>query len=224
LAAGALLCGAGAVGYLSLGEQAAAGWDGAAVTDDIVRSWMMMTLFSSLAGAMAVTREFSTDTMARSVLAAGGRRALLRAKLVAILVVGAGFAVLTVLVAAVSAAGLVGMHGHPVVWTADITRTLLGVGACVLLSALWGQAIGWLVRHQTAAALVIVIVTVGLEPALARLVPSASAYLFTIALSSIYRDGKPYLLPVGAATLVAVAWILVLGLAARRSFERRELR
>ena len=222
LATGALLCGVSAFGYLSIGERAA-GWDGAGVTDNIVRSWMMMTLFSALAGAMAVTREFAGGSMAGSVLAAGGRAAVLRAKLAATVVVGAGFAVLTMLAAVVSAVSMTGLRGHPVVWTQDITRTLVGVGACVILAALWGQAIGWLVRHQTAAVLVVVVLVVGLEPAVQRLAPAASGYLFTIALSSIYRDPRPDLLPVGVAVLVAVGWILVLGLAGRRSFERREL-
>ena len=221
---GLMLCGLGALSTASLGESAAGGWDGARVTDAVVRSWMMMLLFSALAGALAVTREFATDSMARTVLLAGGRAAVVRAKAVAAVVVGAGFAVLTMALAAGSALALTGGRGHGVVWTRACTQTLLGVGACVVLAAVWGLGIGLLVRAQAAAVLVVVVLVVGLEPAVQRLAPTASAYLFTISLSSLYRDGKPELLPVAAAALVALAWIAGLGAAGLRSFRHRDLR
>lgn len=64
---------------------------------------------------------------------------------------------------------------------------------------------------------------VGVEPAIQRLVPDVAQFLFTIALSSVYRDGKPDLLPVGAALGVCAVWIAGLGLAARTSFFRRDV-
>lgn len=73
----------------------------AAVTDDVVRSWMMTFLFASLFGALLVTREYSSGSISRAVLLTGRGR-LFTAKLVIGAAVGVLSGLLAVVLAAVS--------------------------------------------------------------------------------------------------------------------------
>ena len=108
-------------------------------------------------------------------------------------------------------------------WTQEATWTLLGVVASIVLATLWGQALGWIIRTQTAAVLVVVLLVAVLEPAVQHLAPSASKFLFTVALSSLYRDNKPELLDVWPATVVALAWLVALTLGAHHALRARDV-
>ncbi|MEV6172907.1 ABC transporter permease [Streptomyces sp. NPDC051954] len=223
LAGGASWCALTGYGYYTQGRDNAAAMASGAVTGDIIRGWMMLMLFSAITCALIVTREVSGRTLARTVLSYGGRGQVFLAKLVAAVCTSALFAV-------VAAGGALANHAlaarsgeQDLVWNGECTKTLLGVVVCVLLSGVFGLTVGWLVRHQTLAVLAVLVLMLGIEPAVQRLVPEVAQYLFTIALSSLYRDPKPDLLPIWAAFAVSVLWVVVLAVAARTDLRRRDI-
>ncbi|MFE7898301.1 ABC transporter permease [Streptomyces sp. NPDC057424] len=222
LVGGFLWCALTGYGYYSEGRTDVAAVASGAVTDDIVRAWMMMLLFSAITCALVVTRDFANGTAARSVLAYGGRTEVFRAKLAAGMLLSLGFALTAMGGAAVNVL-LASSGGTDLAWTAETTKTLLGVGGCVLLAGPWGLMAGWIVRKQTLTVLAIVVLVVGVEPGVQRLVPEAAQFLFSIALSSIYRDHKPDLLPLGAAIGVSLLWIALFGVVARLRFLRKDV-
>lgn len=219
LAGGVFMCAITGYGYYSEGVADPGAMASGSVTGDVIRAWMMMLLFSAIAGALVVTRDFAHGTISRSVLAYGGRDEVFLAKILSTFLISLVFAAVAMIGAAVT---VFATMDDPV-WTADCTATLIGVGTCVVLAGFWGLGIGWLVRNQTLAVLAVVILIVGLEPAIQRLAPEVSQFLFSIALSSVYRDPKPHLLPVGLALLVSLVWIAALGAAGRVRLARRDV-
>ncbi len=225
LLAGGLAMGTvSALGFARIGEQLAAGGQStaAAVTDDVVRAYMVTFLFAGLAGAALVTRDITTGALARAVLEHDRRRVFWAKTLVAG-TVGLGFGVPAVLAGAVAAVGMLAGTPIPVAWTANTTAIAIGVLACNVAAGLWGSALGWLIRNQIATVGTILAVTLLIDPGLQRLLPAGAEYLFTIALSSIYHDTRPGLLTVPLALLVVLAWLGGLTWLARRLFLKQDL-
>jgi ABC-2 type transport system permease protein len=54
-------------------------------------------------------------------------------------------------------------------------------------------------------------------------VPAVGRFTMTIAMSAVYRDGKPELLPIPAASLVIAAWLAVAGLLAFQLVRTRDV-
>ena len=223
---GVLMSLLGALGYASQGATAIEeGTMGrAAVTDDIVRSWFMMSLFTSLFGAVFVSREYTSGAIGRSVLMSGGSRTrLLAAKVLTATAVGALAALLTAVLSLASAWGTLAANGAEPAWHGETWLILLGVFAVNTLAAPWGALIGWIVRHQVGAVVTVVALTLVVDPAVQVLVPEAGRYLMTIAQSSVYRDTKPELLSTPLALLVIAGWLAAAGLLARKLFTARDV-
>ncbi|MDX2527920.1 ABC transporter permease [Streptomyces europaeiscabiei] len=215
----------GALGYASQGATAIEeGTMGrAAVTDDIVRSWFMMSLFTSLFGAIFVSREYTSGAIGRSVLMSGGRTRLLAAKVLIATAVGALAALFTAALSLASAWGALAANGTEPAWHGETWLILLGVFTVNTLAAPWGALIGWIVRHQVGAVVTVVALTLVVDPAVQVLVPDAGKYLMTIAQSSVYRDMKPELLSTPLALLVIAGWLAAAGLLARKLFTARDV-
>lgn len=205
--------------------QGAPGWSGsvATVTSEVSRAWMMMFLFAGILGALTVSREFGNRTLGRSVLLLGSRRSLFQSKLAVAGLIGGGFGLVAAIGATVTPLAMMSPLGLDPVWTSDTTWTVVGVFACNVFAALAGVFVGWLITNPIGAITVVVGLTLLLDPGLQRLVPEAAKFLFTIALSSIYRDDKPELLGIVPAVLVVLAWLAVIGLLARRAVLRRDV-
>ncbi|MFC4556167.1 ABC transporter permease [Georgenia faecalis] len=197
--------------------------DPATQTAVIVRSWFAMTLVSGILGALSVTREYASGTISRSVLVAGSRSRLFGAKALT----GTAAGLVLGVVAAALAVGYVHVAmprtGAEVVWSHEATMTALGIVGTTTLSATWGVLLGWILRHQVAAILVIVGLTLLVEPGVQSFAPEVAGYLFTIAMTGVNLDGKEGLLSIGGSYAVLVGWILVLGAAARALVARRDL-
>ncbi|GCD44724.1 ABC transporter permease [Streptomyces paromomycinus] len=194
-----------------------------AVTGDIVRQWMMMLLFSSLLGAVLTSREYATGTITRSVLLSGSRKRLFSAKLVVATVMGVLYGLLAVGLAVASSWGMMARFGREPEWTQETWLIVLGVFLCTALSAPWGTFLGWIIRNQIGAVGTLMALTLLLEPALQRLFPAGAKYLLTIAMSSVYRDGKPELLSEPIALVVIAGWLAVAWLIARKLFTSRDV-
>lgn len=224
-AIGALMSLTTTLGYATDGAEQITGGltTAAAVTDEGVRAWMMMFLFSSLFGAVSVTREYTSGAIGRSVLLGGGRNRLFSAKVLVAAAMGAISGALAVVLGAISTWGATASAGVPFTWTSETTLVAAGVFAVTVAAAPWGVLVGWLIRNQIGAVVTLMGLTLVVDPALQRLVPDAAKFLLTIAMSSVYRDGKPELLTVPLACLVIAAWLGAAGLLARKALLSRDV-
>ncbi len=214
------------VGFATQAEQQLADrqTDLPAVTDELVRSWFMLLLFSALFGAVLVTKEFGSGAISRSVLLSGGRDRLFAAKLLVGTAMGLLYGVLAAALAAATPFLFLPGIGQEPEWSGDTTLTLLGVFAVTVLGAPWGVLIGWLLRNQVAAVGALLGLTLLVDESLLRLAPDIGRFTMTIAMSSVYRDGKPELLPVPVALAVIGAWLLLAGFVSRRLLVTRDVR
>jgi ABC-2 type transport system permease protein len=197
--------------------------DMATITTQIVRSWFATLLFAALFGAILVTKEFGSGAIGRSVLLSGGRGVLFGAKLVAGTGVGVLFGLLAAGLAVASPYVVLLGTSHRAQWTEETTLTLIGVFVVTAVAAPWGVLIGWIVRNQAAAIGVLLGFALLVDEVLLRLVPAFGRFTMTIAMSAVYRDGKPELLPIPAASLVIAAWLAVAGLLAFQLVRTRDV-
>ncbi len=218
---GALMSLITSYGYADLGRQE--GTAGSIVTGQVVRAWMMVYLFSSLFAATIQTRDAGSGGLARSILVARDRRDVVLSRFLASIVSGMLFGILSLIGAYLSVVLIMPGVGVEVVWNSDALLTLWGVFLCSVIAAPFGMFIGMLIRNTSGAVSVIVFLTLLVEPMLQRLVPYSARFLFTIALSSVYRDGKPELFTMPIGFLVASLWVVAVGAVATWSMLRRDV-
>jgi ABC-type transport system involved in multi-copper enzyme maturation permease subunit len=211
-------------GYLkqALDKPAQARPSAAELTSTLVQGWFTVELAAALVGMLAVTREFGSGAICRSVLLSGGRGRLLLAKLLAVAGTGALFAVVTGAVAAVSPWVFLTGHYRPQ-WTATTTWTLLGVMLVVVTGALWGSLLGLLIRQQVAAVVTLLLSTWLVSEGLLRLAPKVGRFTIDEAMASVYRSGNAGLLSIPWALVVLALWIAAAIVGARVLFLRRDL-
>jgi hypothetical protein len=192
-------------------------------TQGLVQGWFAVELFAALVTLVAVTREYDSGAICRSVLLSGGRGRLVAAKFLAS--AGSGLLIALPTAALAAAAPFWFESGHDLhpVWRAEETWTLLGVAASVVAGAVWGCALGLLIRHRVGAVVVLLANTWVVSEAVFRLAPSVGRFTFDEALAAVYHGGAAHLLPVPAAWLVLAAWLLLACAAARRLFDLRDL-
>jgi hypothetical protein len=226
LLAGGLILGGITVVSLAAGAGpavAAGSTTAARATDDTVRYWMTMHLFSALFGAIFVTREYTCGVIVRSVLLSGGRGRLLTAKVVGATAMGVVFAAASAAAGAIAPWVVLPLYGVQPSWTAKTWQVLAGVAAVVVLSAPWGALIGWIVRNQVVAVCLLAVFTMGVEPYLHKLLPDVGDYLLTIAMGSVYLDPDASRLAVLPALAVILAWLVLFAGVAVPLIRRRDV-
>ncbi|MCL2782209.1 MAG: hypothetical protein FWD74_12135 [Actinomycetia bacterium] len=103
-------------------------------------------------GALSVTTEFRYQTITPTVLATPSRWAVMAAKMISYLIVGAGCAVVTVALEVAMAWPWLAAKGfHVSLGDHAIPSALLGLFAVVVLMALVGMGVGALLRNQIVA-------------------------------------------------------------------------
>ncbi|MDT3726766.1 ABC transporter permease [Streptomyces sp. DSM 41972] len=215
-----------AITVLSLTSDAASGKDAASaatVTDNAVRYWMTMHLFSAIFGALFVTREYASGVIARSVLLSGGRGRLLTAKVVAALGAGLVFAGVAACFAVVAPWTVLPAYDLEPEWTAETWKVLAGVVTVTVLAAPWGVLVGCIARDRVGAVMFLLVTTMAVEPYLHDWLPGVGKYLLTVAMSSVYLDTGGDLLPVPAALAVIAAWLAAAWWTAHRLLGRRDV-
>lgn len=195
----------------------------ATITSDVVRSFMMMFLFTGVLGAIVVSREYGSRTIIRTTLLTGSKGRVFVAKTVATALTGAGFGLVAVIGAIAVPFLVMPPLGVTPTWSADATWTVVGVFACTVLAGLWGGFLGWIVRSPIGAVSAVIGLTLLIDPAVQRLVPSVAKFFFTIALSAVYRDPKPDLLAPWSALVVVALWLVAVGFVGRRLFAARDV-
>ncbi|GAA3800572.1 ABC transporter permease subunit [Streptomyces coacervatus] len=224
-ASGAFMCLLASLGYTSgidkkITEQH---MDLSTVTDDSVRAWMMTLLFASLFGAVFVTREYTAGTIGRSVLLSGSRARLFTAKALVGTAMGALSGLLAVALAFATTWGALAASGHSPEITRETWLIAAGILACNVFAGPWGVLLGWIIRHQVGAVVTLLALTLLVDPALQQLAPDVAKFLLTIAMSSVYRDAKPDLLPEPIAVVVIAGWLAAAWFGARKLFLARDI-
>lgn len=195
----------------------------ATATATTVRFWFMTLLGSGLFGVVFVSREFTTGSIARSVLLAGTRTRLFWAKSMVALAMGVLYAavVIGVLFATLPVVGAVA--GEDPVWSEEATRTVVGIAAVIVVSAPWGVVFGWLLRSSVVAVGVFLAVTLVVDEGLFRLAPALGRYTMQISMGAVFQDGKTEALEPVWGAVVMLAWLVVGSVAALVVLRRKDV-
>ena len=178
-------------------------------------------------GIMVLTQEFRFGTATPSFLTTPRRGRLVAAKLVAVALAGAVFAVLSLVLAVVLAYPLVAVKGGDPVVDRQVLEVL---AACLLVLVLYGPiglGVGALVRNQVAAVVttlawmfVVEQLLVALLPEIGRWTPGG-ATAAVLQLGDFATGGNGDLLPVwGGVALLAAYAVVLAGLGARTTLRR----
>lgn len=180
-------------------------------------------------GILTLTQEFRFGTATPSFLATPRRGRLVAAKLVAVAVAGAVFAVASAVVAVGLSLALIAVRGGTASFGPTTWQVLGGSLLVLLLYGPIGIGVGALVRNQIAAvvgALAWMFVAeqllVVLLPAVGRWTPGG-ATAAVLQLGRLATGGRGELLPAWAGALLLVAYAVVLSALGARTALRRDL-
>jgi len=179
-------------------------------------------------GILVLTQEYRFGTATPSFLVTPRRGRVLVAKLVAVALVGALFAVVSALYAVALATAVMRLKGYEVVAGDDVVETL---AACVLVVVLYGPigiAVGALVRNQVAAVVGALAYLFVVEQLLVALLPDVGRWLPGGANAAVLRLGdiattRGDLLPPAGGVLLLLAYAIGLSVLAARLTLGRDL-
>ena len=179
-------------------------------------------------GILTLTQEFRFGTATPSFLVTPKRGRVLVAKLIAIALVGAVFAVVSAVVAVAVSAVLIPIRGGVVNYDAQVLQVLLGAMLVMVLYGPIGIAVGALVKNQIAAVVGALAFTFIAEQLLIALLPNVGKWTPGGASGAVLQLGelattRGDLLPVWGGLLVLVAYAAVLSAIAARLTLRRDL-
>jgi ABC-2 type transport system permease protein len=173
----------------------------------------LAAVVTALVGSILLAGEYNHGTINQSLLVVPDRLRFLLAKLEAVLVVGAAFAVLADVLVLVAGKLWYTGRGLTLHLGNGVAAPLLGTLAASALAAAIGLALAAILRRQTAT-LVIVLLwlligenIIGIS---SRAAPYAPGHVFG-AIVAAHSNRTHDLLAVGPALIVAVVYVLVLG-------------
>ncbi|MFJ2188931.1 ABC transporter permease [Kitasatospora sp. NPDC087861] len=182
-------------------------------------------LFASLFGALVVTGEFRSGAIGRTVLHAPGRSVVVAAKLGAATVAGLLFGLLAVAEAATVGALALAARGSDLALDARSWGIAGAAVAVCGLGGLWGAAIGWVVRHQLAAVVGLLVwgtvgqlLVLGQLPGFGRFLPEGAQYAL---LGDRLTFPEALSVPLGG--LLLALWCVLVALAGRTLFLRQDV-
>jgi hypothetical protein len=196
----------------------------AEVSHTVVGLGFAGTLFAMLFGAVLVTNEYRSGAIGRSVLHAPSRTVLLAVKLSTTTIAGLVFGIASAGGALVVA--WLAFRAHDVSLVMD-SRTWTISGAIVLVCVFagpWGAAIGFLLRSQVLAIVVLMVWTTTAETLILKSFPSVGRFLPGGAQDAVLGDPTfPDRLAAPYGVLLLLAWGAAAALAAQQAFTRRDL-
>ncbi|MFJ3962358.1 ABC transporter permease [Streptomyces sp. NPDC090036] len=182
-------------------------------------------LFATVFGALLVTGEFKSGSIARSVLYAPGRGAVVGAKLLVAGLVGLFFGVISVLCSLAIGAAAFSAKDATLVLDGRSWQTAAAVVTVCALAGPWGAAVGFVVRSQLVSVVGLVVwgtfgqlMVLGQFPKVGRFLPDGAQL-------SVLGDRLtfPSALDAPYGLLVLVAWGAALALLGHRLFARRDV-
>ena len=168
-------------------------------------------------GVLGVTTEYRHQTITPTVLATPARWALVTAKLITYLLVGAVYAALCVLVQlAISVPWLSAKHIDVTLGSNHVPRALVSVFAAVVLFGIVGVGVGALVKNQIVAVSVGIIVLQVVNPLLGAIPKVRAVFPYTPfgGLSALLNNGDRAsdgftLLPHWGGAVVVAFWAFI---------------
>ncbi|MCC2308123.1 hypothetical protein [Cellulomonas chengniuliangii] len=192
-------------------------------TDGLVGLWFTLLLFSALFAGNVTARDHATGTIARTVLTAGGRDRALAAGLRVSVEIGVVYGLVAAALGAATPWVLLPAAGVDVAWTDSTWAVVLGVFVVTAVAAPWGALLGWLVRSQVATIGILVVQMLLTDELVQRLAPGVGKFGLSMAMASIYGDGRDDLLAVPAAAAVIAVWLAVAAVGAVLLVRRRDV-
>ena len=179
-------------------------------------------------GILALTQEFRFGTATPSFLVTPRRSRVLVAKLLAVALVGVGFALVSAVLALGLGAGLLRLRDDPLVYSAQVWQVLAASALVMALYGPIGVGVGALVRNQIAAVVGALAYVFVVEQLVVALLPEVGRWLPGGATAAVLQLGETAttrgdLLPVWGGALVLVAYAVVLSAVGARSTLRRDL-
>jgi hypothetical protein len=186
----------------------------AADVADLVYASSAAGTFALILGAMSITGEYRSGTIAGTFLATPSRTPVIVAKAAALAVVGLGFGLAYALIPVVSAEVYLVVKGLPLEFGTSVLFAMLVIGAMGATSAAIGAGVGAAIRSQLVAILGLLGWTLVVEQLLGGLLPDVRRWLpFVGAQASLTRQDAALLspLPGGALLVVYVGLAVILG-------------
>lgn len=179
-------------------------------------------------GILVLTQEFRFGTATPSFLVTPKRGRVLAAKLVAVTLAGALFALVAVLFSVALSVLLMRLRGLEIGLEGPLEQTLLGAVLVTVLYGPIGIAVGALVRNQVAAVVGALAYVFVVEQLLVALLPDVGRWLPGGASAAVLQLGdlattRGDLLPPAGGALLLVAYAVGLSLLAARLTLRRDL-
>ncbi len=196
-------------GYISQLDSSAV--DAVSETALSASMWMTMYLFVALLSGSLFALDAASGTLARLLWASQGRPRLFVVRTVTATLAGVIFGLVAVVSAVASTAVLMPRSGIDPVFGREFALTVLGVFICCVSASVVGLFTGMVLRGNAATMATIALITMLVEPALQRLRPEQAKYLYTIALSAVYRDDNDHLLSMTGGLVVSTIWLTLLG-------------
>ncbi len=213
-------------GILTAGDSGSPPLGSAESARNIFGSGGTAGIFALILGILAVTGEFRHGTITQSFLVAPRRSRVVVAKLMAILVAGAGLGLLgSVVTLAVAWPWLAAKDVSVSLFSSDVgVVMLLGIAASALFGVI-GVGVGALVRNQVAAIVGALVWEFVLENILVGVVPSVGKWLPGAAARGLTRETlqNGSLLPAWGSALVLVAYCLLFSLVGAQLLIRRDV-
>ncbi|NHC46750.1 hypothetical protein [Motilibacter aurantiacus] len=175
-------------------------------------------LMATLVGVLSVASERRYRTMGTSLIATPSRSSWLLAKAVVAVPIGLVFTAVGQAVALGIGVPVLSSHGVSVgLWSGPMLQMTLGTLTLGAFSAVWGVALGGLIRNQMVAVAAVTLYSIMVEAAVIQYLPAIGKWLPGGAQSAIVHDPATEHLSAGAGYLLFAAWCaLGLVLAARQ--------
>jgi len=183
------------------------------------------SLFSMIHGALVVTRDFANRSVWRASVLSRGPQRLLGHRVLALLVPALAFAVVGLVSAGVPAVVAVSRTDYEPGLTDHLRTAVPGIVATIVLSAVFGHLVGWLLRRSIAAIVLLVAWTLFVETSVLDLTDSVGRFLPGPALQAVMADptATADLLGVGGGYAVYAGWLAALAAAVVVTLRRRDL-
>lgn len=215
LAGAAALTGLGAIATLAIAGTPEGAQAGLApvrsVSDvaDLVYTSSTAAIFAMILGAIAITGEYRSGTIAGTFLATPSRTPVIVAKAAAAAMIGFGFGVVCALIPVVSAEAYLGIKGLPLRFGMPVLIAVLAIGAMGASSGAIGAGIGAAIRSQLVAILGLLGWALVVEQLIGGLLPETRKWLPFVGAQGSLGQQTPGLLAPLPGGLLLIGYVVL---------------
>lgn len=181
-------------------------------------------LVASIFAALMITSEFRHRTVSQAVIDSGARVRWVMAKILPAVAVGLSFTTAAQFVTLLVGLPFLAKAGvHPDIWHGSLLRMTIGTALLGIPAALWGMAVGLLVRSQVGTVVGLIVYSVIAEAAVLQFLPAIGKWLPGGAQAALVDDPTlPYHNTILGVFVYAV-WIVAIGAIGTTRFLRTDI-